>query len=93
MATFEELDKLSSQELHDRAMSRAEHHLDAKFFWELLEMVPVAEAAKGDTGEAEQDAASARSQLLDALAADRDHKLLDSLRPVYIDYLTKHNDG
>jgi len=27
--TFEELDKPSSQELHDRAIKRAEHRLDA----------------------------------------------------------------
>ena len=93
MTTFEDLDKLSSQELHDRAMRRAEHHLDVKFFWDLLEMIPAAEAAKGDTGEAEQDAQIAHSQVIDALGADHDPKLLDSLRPVYIDYLMKHSDA
>ena len=93
MTTFEDLDKLPSQELHDRAMHHAEHHLDVKFFWDLLEMIPAAEAAKGDTGEAEQDAQSAHSQVIDALGADQDPKLLDSLRPVYIDYLMKHSDA
>jgi hypothetical protein len=51
MTTFEELDAMSSQELHDRAMEHAEKQLDVRFFW--------------------------------------DGKLLDALRPFYIDYLLK----
>ena len=36
------LDDLSTQELHDRAIHRAEKHLDVKFFWSLLQMIPAA---------------------------------------------------
>ena len=40
MATREELEALSSKELHDRALNYAQHHLDVKFFYELLAMMP-----------------------------------------------------
>ena len=39
------LDELSTQELHDRAVRRAERHLDVRFFWSLLELIPAAETA------------------------------------------------
>jgi hypothetical protein len=90
MPTFEELDKLSSKELHDRAVKLAEHRLDAKFFWTLLKEIPAAEAAAGDLEEAEGDVAHVYlGQLRDAMKAD-DGKLADALRPLYIDYLLKH---
>ena len=41
--TPEDLEKLSTRELHDRAVRRAEKHLDVRFFWSLLEMIPAAE--------------------------------------------------
>ena len=91
--SFEELDKLSSRELHDRATHHAEHHLDLKFLWELVEMLPVAEAAKGDVAEADQDIQSARGLIVDALETDHDGRLLDALRPLYIEYLMKHDDA
>ncbi|MGI8844877.1 MAG: hypothetical protein ACR2HC_01655 [Thermoleophilaceae bacterium] len=91
MATFEQLDALGSGELHDRAVSRAERHLDVKFFWRLLEAVPVAEAARGDVGEADADVQ--RASVLLADAADQSPGLKDALRPVYIDYLLKHDDA
>jgi hypothetical protein len=93
VATFEELDQLSSKELHDRAVQRAERHLDVKFFWRLLEMVPAAEAAKGDAREAEWDAQAAHAQFADAITESDDPHLLDSLRPVFIEYLMQHDDG
>ena len=43
----DELEQLSTQELHDRAVSWAEHHLDVKFFWRLLKAIPTAEAITG----------------------------------------------
>ena len=42
----DELERLSTQELHDRAVSWAERHLDVRFFWSLLQyfsMTPRAE--------------------------------------------------
>jgi len=49
----EDLEKLSTRELHDRAVRHAERHLDVKFFWSLLEAIPAAETVSGDLGEAE----------------------------------------
>ena len=47
VTTFEELDALSSRELHDRAVKRAEHRLDVKFFWRLIQEGTAADAAEG----------------------------------------------
>lgn len=91
MSTFAELDQLSSQELHDRAWHHAERHLDARFFWNLLRMVPTALAGAGDPGEADSDIQRPSALVVDAI--DEDPKLIDALRPVYIDYLTKHPDA
>jgi hypothetical protein len=88
----DDLDQLSTQELHDRALHRAEKHLDAKFLWSLLEMIPVAEAASGDVGRADYDILHSRGQIRDALRSG-DGRLAESLRPVFIDYLRKHPDA
>jgi hypothetical protein len=91
MPTFEELDKLSSSELHDRAVNRAKHHLDAKFFWNLMQITPAAEAASGDLPEAEADVQHWSSQVLDAIG-DEDETAIDARRAFYIDYLISHGD-
>jgi hypothetical protein len=88
----EDLEQLSTQELHDRAMHRAEKHLDVRFLWSLLEMIPAAEAVSGDVGEADFDSQVARGQISDALHSG-DGKLGDALRPVFIDYLRRHADA
>jgi hypothetical protein len=90
MPTFEELDKLGSQELHDRAMKLARHRVDVLFFWNLLKEIPAAEAASGELKEADLDVATGYQQVLDALHTDDDPERLDALRPIYIDYLLKH---
>ena len=46
MTSRDELDSLSSRELHDRAVHRALRHLDAGFLWELLRAIPAVEALK-----------------------------------------------
>ena len=48
--TADALEELSTAELHDRAVARAERHLDVKFFWSLLRVIPAAETASGDAG-------------------------------------------
>jgi len=92
MTTGEDLDKLSTRELHDRAVRRAERHLDVKFFWGLLELIPAAEVASGDTGEADYDIQSSKGLISDAVHSG-DGKLGEALRPVFIDYLRKHPDA
>jgi hypothetical protein len=92
MSTFADLDRLSSAELRDRAVQRAEHHLDVAFFWRLLEAIPAAQAAKGDLDEADADVQSARALLVDTLRDD-DGQLLEAMRPVFIEYLAEHSDA
>ncbi|HEY2140540.1 MAG TPA: hypothetical protein VGG98_00595 [Solirubrobacteraceae bacterium] len=88
----DDLDQLSTQELHDRAIRRAERHIDVKFFWSLLQLIPAAEAVGGDVGEAEFDIQSSRGLISDALRSG-DGALAQALRPVFIDYLRKHPDA
>jgi hypothetical protein len=85
----DDLDKLSTRELHDRAIRRAERHLDVKFFWSLLELIPAAEAASGDQGEADFDMQFSKGLISDALHSG-DGELGEALRPVFLDYLRKH---
>lgn len=89
MATFDELDGLSSKELHDRAIALAKHRHDVAFFWHLLKDVPAAEAMAGDTREADADIAHVSLLVHDATEGGNG-ALADALRPVYIDYLMKH---
>ena len=86
------LDQLSTHELHDRAVHRAERHLDVKFLWSLLEMIPAAETVSGDVGEADYDIESSKGLISDAVHSG-DGALGEALRPVFIDYLRKHADA
>jgi hypothetical protein len=85
----DDLDKLSTHELHDRAIRRAERHLDVKFFWRLLQLVPAAKAASGDTGEADYDVQFLKGLISDALRSG-DGELGEAMRPVFLDYLREH---
>jgi hypothetical protein len=87
MTPFDDLDRLSSEELHDRAVELAKRRLDVRFFWKLLESIPEARAAAGELGGMEADLQHASSLLLDLRARG---KLDDALRPVFIDYLLAH---
>ncbi|MGZ4207713.1 MAG: hypothetical protein ACXVQ6_07395 [Actinomycetota bacterium] len=86
---FAELDKLSSRELHDRAVHLAEHRLDIRFFWDLMKALPAAEAMIGNIGEADLDIHKASSLVADAFSSG-EGELEDAMRPLYIDYLMKH---
>jgi hypothetical protein len=88
MTTFDDLDRLSSDELHDRAVDLARHRLDIRFFWKLLESLPEARAAAGQLGGMEADVQHASSLLLDLRRRGR---LDEALRPLYIDYLLAHD--
>lgn len=88
----DDLEQLSTHELHDRAVRRAEKHLDVKFFWSLLQIIPAAETATGDTGEADFDIESSKGLISDAVHSG-DGALGEALRPVFLDYLRKHPDA
>lgn len=87
--TREELEELSSDELHHRAMSRARHHADVRFLWKLLQALPAAEAAAGEFDEAKTDIWSLVGRVNDLRALDRP-EIEDALRPLYIEYLAEH---
>jgi hypothetical protein len=91
VAIRDELEKLSSKELHDRAVRLAEHRLDLGFLWRLLKAIPVAEAAAGNLEEAEADVAVGDLVPLvhDLVHSDKG-ELADALRPMYVDYLESH---
>jgi hypothetical protein len=89
MATFEELDRLPSKQLHDRAVRLARHRMDVKWLWQLMEAVPAAEVATGNRQEAYDDEMHVVTLLGDAMEAD-EGDLADALRPMYIEYLLDH---
>jgi hypothetical protein len=85
------LEQLSTHELHDRAVRRAERHFDVGFFWSLLKTIPAAQTASGDEGEADYDIQSSKGLIYDALHSG-DGQLGEALRPLFIDYLREHPD-
>lgn len=86
MATREDLERLDGEELHDLAVRRALKRLDVKFFWSLLEALPLAEAAAGEEAKAEMDLQSTLAHIDDITDAGRG-ETAELLRPLYIDYL------
>jgi hypothetical protein len=82
----EELGKLTSRELHDRAVERAVRHLDVGFLWRLLKAIPAAQAAAGHPDQAEADV-SHLSAMLNELVHAGNGDVADALRPLYIEYL------
>lgn len=94
MSDREALEQLSSKELHDRAVTLAEHRLDVAFLWRLLKAIPVAQAAAGHLEQAEADVAVADLvPLLHDFTHAGEGDLADALRPMYIDYLAEHEKG
>ena len=91
-STGEQYERLSSRELHDLAVRRARHHLDLRFFWRLMEVLPDAQAASGDLREAEADVAQMSAHLNDITDAGQG-EVAEALRPFYIDYLTRKDDA
>ncbi|HEY6595230.1 MAG TPA: hypothetical protein VI011_14220 [Asanoa sp.] len=91
---FAELDKLSTEELRERAFTLARHRLDAGFFWSVIRHLPDADEA------AELDGApnSIGPTVDEAVALWREFTGRSSgygeseplLRAAFIDYLLKH---
>ena len=65
---------------------------DVRFFWNLLESAPAAEAAAGHEGEANVDVLSLSERVADVLNPDTAEEA-EAFRPIYIDYLVEHEEG
>ncbi|MEU3165419.1 hypothetical protein [Streptosporangium sp. NPDC006930] len=88
----DELETLSAQELHDRAVHYAVHHGDLGFLWELLTLIPAANASTGSETETTNDLSKVSALLSDAMASGHG-ELGEALRPFYIEYLSKHPEA
>ena len=84
------LERLSSQELHDLAVDYSKRHLDVRFFWELMKVLPAAEAGAGELDEAQADVMSLSGHVDDLTDSGRG-EVAELLRPFYLDYLRRHD--
>jgi hypothetical protein len=84
------LDRLSSPELHDLALHRAKRHLDVRFFYNLMQLLPVAEAGAGEFDKTEDDVLRLSAHV-DDLTDSGEGEVADLLRPFYLEYLRKHH--
>jgi hypothetical protein len=88
MITREDLETMTSKDLHDRAVGSARADGDVEWLWQLLGSIPAAEGQVGDLEDSGMDAASTVSAINGYVRADRD--LPEELRPRYVDYLVEH---
>lgn len=87
-----ELSALPARELHDRAVGYAVRHGDLGFLWQLLKVIPAAEAASGRPEAVANDLSRISGLLSDAVAAG-EGRLGESMRPFYLEYLSRHPDA
>ena len=72
-------------------MKLARHRLDLGFLWSVLKTIPAAEASAGDVGEADEHIAVGNViGLIEDFVHSDEGDLADALRPLYIDYIEKH---
>lgn len=90
MSDQDPLDQLSSAELHDLAVRHARRHLDVRFFWRLMEILPTAEAAAGEFGDADADVQHLSAHVDDVTESGKG-EVAELLRPFYLEYLRRHN--
>jgi hypothetical protein len=90
MTTREELERLPTKDLYDRAIQRAKHHLDVGFLWDLVKALPVAEEVIGDDERSKVDIARPLALINDFYDAG-EGDLGEVLRPMYVDYLEEHD--
>jgi hypothetical protein len=86
MSDAEDLDALSSRELHDRAIKLAVGRRDLRFLWRLLREIPAAQAAAGDLRRGETDVIRA-SALINDFMRSGEGEVAEALRPLYLAYL------
>ena len=89
MTAEDPLEQLSSEELHRLSVDHAKHHLDVRFFYRLMKLLPAAEAAAGQVEEADEDIQRLSSHIDDVTDAGRG-EVADMMRPFYLEYLRDH---
>jgi hypothetical protein len=90
MANDDGLDRLSAKELHDLAVDRAKRHLDVRFFYQLMKMLPVAEAGAGQREKSENDVMHLSAHV-DDITDSGQGEVAELMRPFYLEYLRKHD--
>ena len=88
MITRDDLETMTSVDLHDRAISIAKAERDLDWLWHLLCSIPGAEGEVGDLEDSGMDIASTVSAINGYARVDRD--LSETLRSEYVDYLVEH---
>ena len=91
MTTRDDLETLSTKELHERAIETARRHLDVGFLWKLVKALPVAEEVVGDDERSKVDIMRPLALINDFMDAG-EGELGEAMRPVYVDYLAEHAD-
>jgi hypothetical protein len=86
--TREDLESMTSHDLHDRAIGMAKAEGDLDWLWHLLRSIPATEGEVGDLDDSGMDMASTVAAINGYARADRD--LPDALRPQYVDFLLEH---
>ena len=84
------LDRLTSEKLHDIAVHHALRHVDVRFFWQLLKILPAAEAGAGELDEANNDIQRISSHVDDVTDSGKG-EVAELLRPFYLEYLREHD--
>ena len=70
-------------------MSYAKRHIDVRFYWDLMRLLPAAEAAAGELDQAETDVMRLSAHVDDVTDSGRG-EVADMLRPFFIEYLRRH---
>ena len=83
------LDGLSSEELHDLAVRRAKRHVDARFFYRLMKLLPVAEAGAGQYEKSDDDILRLSAHFNDVTDSGKG-EVGELMRPFYLEYLRQH---
>jgi hypothetical protein len=91
MTTRDDLEALSTEELHDRAIETARKRLDVGFLWKLVKTLPVAEEVVGDDERSKVDIMRPLALINDFMDAG-EGELGEAMRPLYVDYLAEHAD-
>ena len=90
MTSRDDLEDLSTKELHERAIETARKRLDVGFLWKLVKALPVAEELVGDDERSKVDIVRPLALINDFMDAG-EGELGEALRPMYVDYLVEHS--